>query len=126
MKRPMEGVRIVEVAQFTFVPASGGVLAEWGADVIKVEHAVTGDAQRGLVKVLGLDAVGDTASFFPIMEGPNRAKRSVGIALEVPAGRAVLDELIKTADVFVTNFMPGARAPQARSRRCAWRGSAPP
>jgi crotonobetainyl-CoA:carnitine CoA-transferase CaiB-like acyl-CoA transferase len=110
MKRPMEGVRVVEVAQFTFVPASGGVLAEWGADVIKVEHAVTGDAQRGLVKVLGLDIVADTASFFPIMEGPNRAKRSVGIALEVPGGRAVLDELIRTADVFVTNFMPGARA----------------
>jgi len=110
MKRPMEGVRVVEVAQFTFVPASGGVLAEWGADVIKVEHAVTGDAQRGLVKVLGLDIVDDTTSFFPIMEGPNRAKRSVGIALEVPEGRAVLDELIKTADVFVTNFMPSARA----------------
>jgi crotonobetainyl-CoA:carnitine CoA-transferase CaiB-like acyl-CoA transferase len=110
MKRPMEGVRVVEVAQFTFVPASGGVLAEWGADVIKVEHAVTGDAQRGLVKVLGLDVVADAGSFFPIMEGPNRAKRSVGIALEVPGGRAVLDELIRTADVFVTNFMPGARA----------------
>jgi crotonobetainyl-CoA:carnitine CoA-transferase CaiB-like acyl-CoA transferase len=44
------------------------------------------------------------------MEGPNRGKRSVGIALEVPEGRAVLDELIKTADVFVTNFMPSARA----------------
>jgi crotonobetainyl-CoA:carnitine CoA-transferase CaiB-like acyl-CoA transferase len=110
MKRPMEGVRIVEVAQYTFVPASGGVLAEWGADVIKVEHAVTGDAQRGLVKILGLDIVNDTTSFFPIMEGPNRGKRSVGIALEVPEGRAVLDELIKTADVFVTNFMPSARA----------------
>jgi crotonobetainyl-CoA:carnitine CoA-transferase CaiB-like acyl-CoA transferase len=110
MKRPMEGVRIVEVAQYTFVPASGGVLAEWGADVIKVEHAVTGDAQRGLVKLLGLDIVDDTTSFFPIMEGPNRGKRSVGIALEVPEGRAVLDELIKTADVFVTNFMPSARA----------------
>jgi crotonobetainyl-CoA:carnitine CoA-transferase CaiB-like acyl-CoA transferase len=110
MKRPMEGVRIVEVAQFTFVPASGGVLAEWGADVIKVEHSVTGDAQRGLVKVLGLEIVGDTTSFFPIMEGPNRAKRSVGLALEVPEARAVLDELIKTADVFVTNFMPSARA----------------
>src|SRR5260370_30276130 len=110
MKRPMEGVGIVEVAQFTFVPASGGVLAEWGADVIKVEHAVTGDAQRGLVTSLGLNFVGDTTSFFPIMEGPNRGKRSVGIALEVPEGRAVLDELIKTADVFVTNFMPRARA----------------
>lgn len=110
MKRPMEGVRIVEVAQFTFVPAAGGILAEWGADVIKVEHAVTGDAQRGLVKTLGLDLVDPTTSFFPIMEGPNRGKRSVGIALEVPEGRAVLDDLIKTADVFVTNFLPRARA----------------
>ena len=109
MKRPMAGVRIVEVAQYTFVPASGGVLAEWGADVIKVEHAVTGDAQRGLVKLLGLDIVPGT-SFAPIMEGPNRGKRSVGIALEVPEGRALLDELIRTADVFVTNFMPSARA----------------
>lgn len=109
MQRPMEGVRIVEVAQYTFVPASGGVLAEWGADVIKVEHAVTGDAQRGLVKMLGLDITSDKTTFFPIMEGPNRAKRSIGIALEVPEGRALLDELIKTADVFVTNFMPSAR-----------------
>lgn len=110
MKRPMEGVRIVEVAQFTFVPASGGVLAEWGADVIKVEHAVTGDAQRGIVATFGMGLVDNSSSFAPIMEGPNRGKRSVGIALEVPEGRAVLDELIKNADVFVTNFTPSARA----------------
>jgi crotonobetainyl-CoA:carnitine CoA-transferase CaiB-like acyl-CoA transferase len=110
MKRPMEGVRIVEVAQFTFVPASGGVLAEWGADVIKVEHAVTGDAQRGIVATFGMGLVDNTSTFAPIMEGPNRGKRSVGISLEVPEGRAVLDELIKTADVFVTNFTPSARA----------------
>jgi len=109
VKRPMEGVRVLEVAQYTFVPASGAVLAEWGADVIKVEHAVTGDAQRGLVKLLGLDIVPGT-SFAPIIDGPNRGKRSVGIALEVPEGRALLDELIRTADVFVTNFMPSARA----------------
>jgi crotonobetainyl-CoA:carnitine CoA-transferase CaiB-like acyl-CoA transferase len=109
MKLPMEGVRVVEVAQYTFVPASGGVLAEWGADVIKVEHAVTGDAQRGLVRLLGLDITNGDTSFFPIMEGPNRAKRSIGLALEVPEGRAVLDDLIKSADVFVTNFMPRAR-----------------
>jgi crotonobetainyl-CoA:carnitine CoA-transferase CaiB-like acyl-CoA transferase len=106
----MEGVRVVEVAQYTFVPASGGVLAEWGADVIKVEHAVTGDAQRGLVKVHGLDQVDPTTTFFPIMEGPNRGKRSIGLALEVPEGRAILDELIMSADVFVTNFLPSARA----------------
>jgi crotonobetainyl-CoA:carnitine CoA-transferase CaiB-like acyl-CoA transferase len=109
VKRPMEGVRVVEVAQYTFVPAAGGVLAEWGADVVKVEHAETGDAQRGLVKLLGLDITNGTTSFFPIMEGPNRGKRSVGIALDVPEGRELLDELIRQADVFVTNFLPGAR-----------------
>ena len=44
----MEGVRVLEVAQYTFTPAAGAVMADWGADVIKVEHAVTGDAQRGI------------------------------------------------------------------------------
>ena len=39
----MEGVRVLEVAQFTFVPAAGAILADWGADVIKVEHPVRGD-----------------------------------------------------------------------------------
>jgi crotonobetainyl-CoA:carnitine CoA-transferase CaiB-like acyl-CoA transferase len=52
MLRPMEGVRVLEVAQFTFVPAAGAVLADWGADVIKVEHAETGDAQRGLSQAM--------------------------------------------------------------------------
>jgi acyl-CoA thioesterase II len=51
MHQPMEGVRVLEVAQFTFVPAAAAVLSDWGAEVIKVEHAVTGDAQRGLVRV---------------------------------------------------------------------------
>jgi hypothetical protein len=87
MKHPMEGMRIVEVAQYAFVPSSGGVLAERGADDIKVEHAVTGDAMRGLVRLFGMDVADDTTSFFPIMEGPNRARRSVGIALEVQRGQ---------------------------------------
>ncbi|TVT26120.1 CoA transferase [Amycolatopsis acidiphila] len=105
----MEGVRILEVAQFTFVPAAGAVLADWGADVIKVEHAEHGDAQRGLVRLLGLDAAGKGSSFFPIMEGPNRGKRSIGLALETPGARKVLEELIRTSDVFLTNFLPTAR-----------------
>jgi crotonobetainyl-CoA:carnitine CoA-transferase CaiB-like acyl-CoA transferase len=106
----MEGVRVLEVAQFTFVPASGAVLTEWGADVIKVEHAVTGDAQRGLVRLLGLDVLDPTTTFFPIMEGPNRGKRSIGLDLAVPAAREVLAELIRRSDVFVTNYLPSARA----------------
>ncbi|WP_030326371.1 CaiB/BaiF CoA transferase family protein [Streptomyces sp. NRRL B-3229] len=110
MRRPMEGVRVLEVAQFTFVPSAGAVLADWGADVIKIEHAEHGDAQRGLVRVLGYAATSEGSSFFPIMEGPNRGKRSVGLALEKPAARRVLDELIRASDVFLTNFLPDARA----------------
>ena len=110
MQRPMEGVRVLEVAQFTFVPAAGAVLADWGADVIKIEHAERGDGQRGLVRVLGYDAVSKDSSFFPIVEGPNRGKRSVGLALEKESARRVLDDLIRTSDVFLTNFLPDARA----------------
>lgn len=110
MQRPMDGVRVLEVAQFTFVPAAGAVLADWGADVIHVEHPETGDAQRGLVKVFGFDAIDPSSTFYPIMEGPNRGKRSIGLALDHPDGRAILDELIRTSDVFLTNFLPAARA----------------
>jgi crotonobetainyl-CoA:carnitine CoA-transferase CaiB-like acyl-CoA transferase len=109
MDKPMKGVRILEVAQFTFVPAASAVLSDWGAEVIKVEHAVTGDAQRGLVSLLGLDLAGDGTSFFPIMEGPNRGKRSIGLALDKPEARPVLEELIRRSDVFLTNYLPRAR-----------------
>jgi len=107
MLRVMEGVRILEVAQFTFVPAAGAVLADWGADVIKVEHPVTGDAQRGLLQVGGRDNRGDI-NF--LMEHANRGKRSIGLDLKNPEGREVLDELIRSSDVFLTNFLPGPRA----------------
>ena len=105
----MKGIRVLEVAQFTFVPSAGAVLADWGADVIKIEHAEKGDAQRGLIKALGHDVTG-TGSFAPIMDGPNRGKRSIGLSLENPESKRVLEELIKTSDVFLTNFLPGARA----------------
>ena len=102
----MRGVKVVEVAQYTFTPAAGAVLAEWGADVIKVEHAVTGDAQRGIQVGTGGAAVG---SFQPLMEHPNRGKRSIGLALETPGGHEVLMDLVRDADVFLINFLPDAR-----------------
>jgi crotonobetainyl-CoA:carnitine CoA-transferase CaiB-like acyl-CoA transferase len=105
--RPMDGVRVLEVAQFTFVPAAGAVLADWGADVIKVEHAETGDAQRGLSALMGMPV--GSGSFAPLMEHPNRGKRSIGLSLEQPEALAVLHELIRTSDVFLTNFLPRAR-----------------
>lgn len=107
MIRPMDGVRVLEVAQFTFVPAAGAVLADWGADVIKVEHAEKGDAQRGLSALMGMPV--SSGSFAPLMEHPNRGKRSLGLALEEAGALEVLHELIRTSDVFLTNFLPAAR-----------------
>ena len=106
MKQVMEGVRVLEVAQFTFVPAAGAVLADWGADVIKVEHPVTGDAQRGLLKVGGAD---NTANINFLMEHANRGKRSVGLDISTEEGREVLYQLVRESDVFLTNFLPRVR-----------------
>ena len=57
MTKVMEGVRVLEVAQYTFVPAAGAVLADWGADVIKIEHPTRGDAQRGFIRVGALPII---------------------------------------------------------------------
>jgi len=81
----LSGVRILEVASWTFVPAAGAILADWGADVIKIEHPVTGDPQRGLMRSgLVPAAVG---GFNYMMEQPNRGKRSVGLNLASTDGR---------------------------------------
>jgi crotonobetainyl-CoA:carnitine CoA-transferase CaiB-like acyl-CoA transferase len=106
MKQVMKGVRVLEVAQYTFVPSAGAVLADWGADVIKVEHPTKGDGQRGLLQVGGLD---NTAQINFLMEHANRGKRSIGLDIKVPEGRDLLYEIAKTSDVFLTNVLPGSR-----------------
>lgn len=106
MEQVLQGVRVVEVAQWWFVPAAGAVLADWGADVLKVEHPVSGDPQRGLM-TSGL--VPNTGGVNFMVEQPNRGKRSIGIDLNNPAGLQVLHRLVESADVFLTNFLPDAR-----------------
>jgi crotonobetainyl-CoA:carnitine CoA-transferase CaiB-like acyl-CoA transferase len=106
--KPMQGVRIVEVAAWTFVPAAGAVLAEWGAEVLKIENPEGGDPQRGLVSS-GLVPTGASGVNF-FVEQPNSGKRSVAINLQHPGGRDLLYKLCATADVFLTNWLPGARA----------------
>ena len=102
--KPLAGIRILEVAAWTFVPAAGAVLAEWGADVIKVEPREGGDPQRGLV-TMGLIPGGPTAVNYMI-EMPNRGKKSIGIDLTTPGGQEVVHELAKTSDVFLTSYLP--------------------
>jgi crotonobetainyl-CoA:carnitine CoA-transferase CaiB-like acyl-CoA transferase len=101
----LEGIRVVEVASWTFVPSSGAVMAEWGADVIKIEDPEHGDPQRGLVSS-GIIPKGGVNY---MVELPNRGKRSVGLDISTNAGREILYRLVETADVFVTNYLPDVR-----------------
>ena len=107
MAGPLDGIRIIEVASWMFVPAGGSVLVDWGADVIKVEHPETGDPMRGLITSGLLPGAGGAVNF--MVEQPNRGKRSVGIDLSAPEGREVLMRLVETADVFLTSYLPEVR-----------------
>jgi crotonobetainyl-CoA:carnitine CoA-transferase CaiB-like acyl-CoA transferase len=106
MTKPMEGIRVLEVAMYGFVPSAGAVLADWGADVIKVEHAVTGDPQRGLRQTGSYIVEGNPN---PNIEHANRGKRSIGLDIARPEGKEVLLDLARRSDVFLTNFLPSSR-----------------
>lgn len=103
----MSGVKVVEVAAWTYVPIAGGVLAEWGAEVIKIEHPETGDPQRGLA-AMGLVPTGP-GGVAHMMELPNRGKRSVAVDMKTEKGHELLLKMCEDADVFLTNFRPDAR-----------------
>jgi crotonobetainyl-CoA:carnitine CoA-transferase CaiB-like acyl-CoA transferase len=102
----MKGVRVLEVAQFWFVPSAGAVLADWGADVIKVEHPERGDGQRGLASS-GISTEIRGVDF--LVQQPNRGKKSLALDFGKPEGLELLYRLAKQSDVFLTNFLPDAR-----------------
>ena len=102
----MEGIRILEVAEHTFVPAASAILADWGAEVIKIEHVTRGDAARGLGST---GIAGFSGKVAVLMEHANRGKKSLGLDLTDPAGRDILYRLAAISDVFLTNKMAGVR-----------------
>ena len=103
----MEGVRVLEVAEHTFVPAASAVLADWGAEVIKIEHVERGDAMRGLGST-GVMNLG--SGVHVLLEHSNRGKKSLGLDLSKPEGLDILYKLAARCDVFLTNKMPGVRS----------------
>lgn len=103
----MAGVRVLEVAEHTFVPAASALLADWGADVVKVEHVERGDAMRGLASS-GIAVMG--GGVHVLLEHSNRGKRSIGLDLTSADGLDVLKRIAAVSDVFLTNKLPGVRA----------------
>ncbi len=100
----MSGVRVIEVAEHTYVPAAAMVLADWGADVIKVERIQGGDSSRHM-RLPGADG-----KVNPFFETGNRGKRGIALDLTQASGREQLYRLIDGADVFLTNLRADARA----------------
>jgi crotonobetainyl-CoA:carnitine CoA-transferase CaiB-like acyl-CoA transferase len=95
---PLEGVKVVELGVWIAGPAAGCVLADWGADVIKLEAPGIGDPARTFARMLGADL-----PFNPPFEADNRNKRSIALDLGKPEGRALALELVDGADVFLSN-----------------------
>lgn len=102
MAGPMDGFTVVELGVWVAAPATGAILADWGADVIKIEPPA-GDPARTFAAMMGLDG-----EVNPPFEMDNRSKRSIVLDLGTPAGRDTAVELLSTADVFVTNLRPAA------------------
>jgi crotonobetainyl-CoA:carnitine CoA-transferase CaiB-like acyl-CoA transferase len=107
MAQPLAGIRVLEVDNWGFAPSAGVVLADWGADVVRVEPPGRGDPLRAIFGALNF-APG--AAFNFMYEQWNRSKRSIALDLAQADGRAVLDELIGASDVFITNYLPDLRA----------------
>jgi len=96
MPLPLNGLKVIEFSHMVMGPAAGLMLADMGSEVIKIEP-LGGDKTRRLR--------GAGAGYFPMY---NRNKKSLCIDLKSPEGKAVVLEMIKTADVFIENFRPGA------------------
>jgi crotonobetainyl-CoA:carnitine CoA-transferase CaiB-like acyl-CoA transferase len=99
---PLDGVRVVELGVWVAGPAAGGILADWGADVVKIEPP-SGDPARTFRRMLGGDLPTN-----PVFELDNRSKRSVVIDLSTPDGRDVANRLVDSADVFLSNIRMSA------------------
>ena len=106
MSAIMEGVRILEVAEHTFVPAASALLSDWGAEVIKIEHVERGDAMRGLAST-GMALVPNDVHV--LLEHSNRGKKSLALDLTSPDGLDILYRLAAVSDVFLTNKLPSVR-----------------
>ncbi|WP_269716756.1 CaiB/BaiF CoA transferase family protein [Caulobacter sp. NIBR2454] len=98
----LEGLKVVEFATYIAAPGSAGIMADWGAEVIKVE-ALDGDPMRRFFDTIGSDQADN-----PVFDLDNRGKRAIALDIRTEAGREALVRLAKQADIFLTNVRPAA------------------
>lgn len=95
----LNGIRIIELANWVFAPTAGRLLSDWGAEIVKIETPPTGDFTRTFVPLAGL--TGEMT-----FETHNANKKSIVINLKTPEGQRILYDLLGTADVLLTNIRP--------------------
>jgi len=101
---PLTGIRILDLGTRIAAPFAATLLADFGAEVIKVEERVGGDPGRGVLRAQGLDLTNLPNFYF---EANNRNKKSLAIDLKKPEGVEIVQRLADRADVFVQNFRKG-------------------
>ena len=99
----LNGIKVIELATWAALPAGGAILADWGADVIKIEDPKAPDPMRGFSHGAG---GADHPSLAPSFEQKNRNKRDITLDVSQPRGQQVLRMLLETADVFITSMRP--------------------
>ena len=108
MSGPLEGIRVIDLTRILAGPFSTMLMADMGADIIKVEQPGTGDPARGNGPFLSPEGTESSEQqFSTYFMSINRGKRSIAIDLSKPKGREVLLKLAETADVLIENFRPG-------------------
>lgn len=97
----LDGIKVIEHATYMAAPGAGGILSDWGAEVIKIEPP-KGDPIRNFFSTIGTDFQDN-----PVFDFDNRGKKSIVLDTSTPEGQAVLRDLASDADVFLTNVRPG-------------------
>ena len=98
----LEGIRIIEMATYIAAPSAGGIMADWGADVIKIEP-LGGCPMRKFYASAMTDDYPDN----PVSALDNRGKRAIAVNTGTEEGREIVRKLVEDADVFLTNVRPG-------------------
>ena len=122
MTQPLSGIKVLDFSEHGFVPSAAAALADWGADVIKVERP-EGDPMR---QIISQGLVADADGYDYLFQLVNRNKRGVSIDVLAPEGREVFERLVRWADVYITNQLPRVRRKAPHRTRGPVRPQSPP